>query len=118
MITISLLLGLGLSTSVAATESDGPRTLSVRSAEHVVPLVAWDPARRKLVVSGTARAPKGAAGSGEKLLFRLVVFERNLSSKVEAGKNSGKSLNHDFVVRELSPARKFELAKDGRGGTA
>ena len=41
--------------------------------------------------------------SGDTVLF-LAVYENALSSQVDAGENQGRELNHDFVVRYLSPA--------------
>lgn len=41
----------------------------------------------------------------------LAVYENGLSSRVEAGENAGRSLRHDYVVREL--AGPFDLAPAG-----
>jgi len=41
----------------------------------------------------------------------LAIYESGLSSRVTAGENSGKVLNHDFVVREL--AGPFTVGADG-----
>ena len=43
----------------------------------------------------------------------VAVFERGLSSRVTGGENAGKTLHHDFVVREL--AGPFAIGSDGRG---
>lgn len=43
----------------------------------------------------------------------LAIYESGLSSKVTAGENNGKSLSHDFVVREL--AGPFTVGAGGSG---
>jgi hypothetical protein len=43
----------------------------------------------------------------------IALFEQGLSSRVSAGENAGRSLYHDFVVREL--AGPFQVGPDGRG---
>ena len=35
----------------------------------------------------------------------VALYENNLSNQITAGENRGKRLEHDFVVRELSPPR-------------
>jgi hypothetical protein len=42
----------------------------------------------------------------------IAAFENGLSSRVTAGENAGKLLNHDYVVREL--AGPFSIGPDGR----
>jgi hypothetical protein len=42
----------------------------------------------------------------------IASFENGLSSRVTAGENAGKRLNHDYVVREL--AGPFSIGSDGR----
>jgi hypothetical protein len=42
----------------------------------------------------------------------IAVFEQGLSSRVTAGENAGRLLQHDFVVREL--AGPFPVGGDGR----
>jgi hypothetical protein len=42
----------------------------------------------------------------------IASFESGLSSRVTAGENAGKRLNHDYVVREL--AGPFSIGNDGR----
>ena len=41
------------------------------------------------------------------LHYRYFVYEKNLSSNVTRGENSGETLHHQHVVRYMSPARKL-----------
>lgn len=53
------------------------------------------------------------AGARSESQVWLAIYESGLSSKVTAGENSGKALNHDFVVREL--VGPFTIGADGSG---
>ena len=52
------------------------------------------------------------ASVGEGVRTWIASFENGLSSRVTAGENAGKRLNHDHVVREL--AGPFSIGPDGR----
>lgn len=52
---------------------------------------------RTLHVRGEATAKNGTARAG----VYVAIYENNLSSHVVAGENSGKKLQHEFVVRRL-----------------
>jgi len=54
-------------------------------------------ADKRLAVSGEARLRRG---SNQAEVY-LALYENNLSSRIEAGENSGSLLRHDFVVRAL-----------------
>jgi hypothetical protein len=60
-------------------------------------------------VSAEARLVNVAGASDAEVW--LAAFESGLSSRVTAGENGGKTLQHDFVVREL--AGPFALASNG-----
>jgi hypothetical protein len=52
------------------------------------------------------------AGNAKEVQTWIAAFENGLSSRVTAGENAGKRLNHDYVVREL--AGPFSIGPDGR----
>ena len=61
-------------------------------------------------ISGEVEVFSPAPGKGEQLW--VASFENALSSRVTAGENAGKRLDHDYVVREL--AGPFSIGVDGR----
>ena len=64
-----------------------------------ISLILSTPADGQLHVSGKFEVP----GSSERQNAQayLALYENNLSNEVKAGENNGRTLHHDFVVREL-----------------
>jgi hypothetical protein len=60
-------------------------------------------------ISGEVDVFSPAPGKGEQVW--IASFENGLSSRVTAGENAGKRLDHDYVVREL--AGPFSIGADG-----
>ena len=61
-------------------------------------------------ISAEVEVLSPSAGQGAQAW--IAAFENGLSSRVTAGENAGKRLNHDYVVREL--AGPFLIGPDGR----
>jgi hypothetical protein len=61
-------------------------------------------------ISGEVQVLGAASAKGVQTW--IAAFENGLSSRVTAGENAGKRLNHDYVVREL--AGPFSIGLDGR----
>lgn len=90
-----------------------------QQADVTIPLVNATPAHADITLKMTrqadlvevemdARTRNNYKGQAEAY---VAVYERNLVRRIEAGENRGRTLRHDFVVRELhGPA---ELDKDG-----
>ncbi len=55
---------------------------------------------------------RNSAAAGAQLFMAL--FENNLRSAVKAGENKGRTLNHDFVVRELAGPLPLDAGGNGR----
>lgn len=62
--------------------------------------LALEPAAGSLRIEGRAslRAHRGSATPAE---LYVALYQSNLSNKIDAGENSGRTLNHSFVVRRL-----------------
>lgn len=65
---------------------------------------------KELQVSGAVEVLDRTASQGVNVW--IAAFENGLSSRVNAGENAGKRLDHDYVVREL--AGPFPIGPDGR----
>jgi len=65
---------------------------------------------KEVRISGGIEVFSPASGKGAQVW--IASFENGLSSRVTAGENAGKRLEHDYVVREL--AGPFSIGADGR----
>lgn len=92
-----------------------------QQADSAIPLVNATPAHAdialdikqdasRLDITVNAKTRKNYPGQAE---LYVAVYERNLVRHIKAGENRGRTIRHDFVVRELhGPA---ELDKNGTG---
>jgi len=64
-----------------------------------ISLTLSTPVQGKLHISGKIVVP--SASERQNTEIYLALYENNLSNDIKAGENSGHTLHHDFVVREL-----------------
>jgi hypothetical protein len=77
------------------------RAISQEKARATISLDQVAKAAEAVTVHGRIAVPDAAQRQGAQAYVAL--YENRLSNQITAGENRGKRLEHDFVVRELSP---------------
>jgi hypothetical protein len=80
-------------------KEDIARLNRARPHASIMLTARFAPRSGQLTVNGTTTLSTNADASG--VIFYLVVYENGLTTSVSAGENSGRSLEHDFVVRQM-----------------
>lgn len=89
--------------------ADAIKRINAMPAQAAIGITLGRPATAGLPVEVNSTGPNGA-------LLHVALVQNNVSSRVTAGENSGRTLHHDFVVRQwLAP---LPIGRDGRAHVA
>jgi hypothetical protein len=88
---------------------DAVKRINAMPAQAAIGITLGRPAAAGLPVEVSSTGPNGA-------LLHVALVQNNIASRVTAGENGGRTLHHDFVVRQwLAP---LPIGRDGRAQMA